>query len=189
LFQARSDIIPDFIVWIVPRSSKSARLRVHQIAPFDVIPPLGEPKTITLITIDDLARLVQLRPGKQLGLQELRGLFQCRLPAECKDWIDQLTKKKVIKPPYAKIVSTIELLQRKRSMAQVSYSALANELTHAAPPIEYKIDDELRDVCKAMALMAPGSMFASFEAVQLETSAANVIAAIDAATKEWNDSA
>jgi hypothetical protein len=149
----------------------------------------GEPKTITLITIDDLARLVQLRPVKQLGLQELRGLFQCRLPVECKDWIDQLAKKRVLKPPYAKIVSTIELLQKKRSMAQVNYAALANELSHATPPIEYETDDELRDVCKAMALMAPGSMFASFDAVQLETSAANVIAAIDAATKEWNDRA
>jgi hypothetical protein len=150
---------------------------------------IGEPKTITLITIDDLARPVQLRPVKQLGLQELRGLFQCPLPTECKDWIDQLTRKRVIKPPYTKIVSTIELLQKRRSMAQVSYSALANELTHATPPIEYATDDELRDVCKAMALMAPGSMFATFDAVQLETSAANVIAAIDAATKEWNDKA
>lgn len=148
---------------------------------------LGAPKTITLLTIDDLARLVQLRPAKQLGLQELRSLFDCRLPAETKVWIERLERKKVVKPPYAKIVSTIELLQKKRSMAQVNYSALANELSHATPPIEYQTDDELQDVCKAMAMMAPGSMFANSEAVQLETSAKNVISAIDAATKPWKN--
>jgi hypothetical protein len=91
----------------------------------------------------------------------------------------------VTKPPYAKIVSTIEQLAKKRALAQVKYSALANELSHLTPPINYDTDDELRDVCKAMAQMAPGAMFASFEAVELDTSAANVIAAIDAATKEW----
>jgi hypothetical protein len=148
----------------------------------------GESKTITLITIDDLARLVQLRPVKQLGLQELRGLFQCSLPDECTAWVEGIAKKKVTKPPYAKIVSTIEQLAKKRALSQVKYSALANELSHLSPPINYDTDEELRDICKAMAQMAPGAMFASHEAVELDTSATNVIAAIDAATKEWRDS-
>jgi hypothetical protein len=148
---------------------------------------VGQPKTITLITIDDLARLVQLRPVKQLGLRELRGLFERRLPNEAKEWVDGIAKKKVMKPPYAKIVSTIEQLAKKRALAQVKYSALANELSHLTPPINYDRDDELRDLCKAMAQMAPGAMFAGVEAVELDTSAANVIAAIDAATKEWKD--
>jgi hypothetical protein len=145
------------------------------------------PKTITLMTIDDLARLVQLRPRKQLGLRELRGLFACRLPEECTAWVDGIARKKVKKPPYAKIVSTIEQLAKKRALAQVKYSALANELSHLTPPINYNTDDELRDICKAMAQMAPGAIFASHDAVELDTSAANVIAAIDAATKEWKD--
>jgi hypothetical protein len=72
-------------------------------------------------------------------------------------------------------------------MAQVKYAALAIELSHLTPPINYPTDEELRDVCKAMAQMAPGAMFATFEAVELETSATNVIAAIDAATKQWKD--
>jgi hypothetical protein len=77
------------------------------------------PKTITLMTIDDLAKLVQLRPVKQLGLRELRGLFACRLPDECTAWVDDIAKKKVKKPPYAKIVSTIEQLAKRRALAQV----------------------------------------------------------------------
>jgi hypothetical protein len=145
------------------------------------------PKTITLMTIDDLATLVQLRPLKQVGLQELRGLFQCRSADESAAWVKALGKKKVTKPPYAKIVMAIQQLQKKRALAQVKYAALANELSHQSPPINYATDDELRDVCKAMAQMAPGAMFASFDAVELDTSAANTIAAIDAATKKWQD--
>ncbi|MGC1780513.1 MAG: ATP-binding protein [Xanthobacteraceae bacterium] len=145
----------------------------------------GEPKTVTLMTIDDLAKLVQLRPLKQIGLLELEGLFQCRLPKETAAWVAALEKKTVSKPPYAKIVGTIEQLQKKRAMAQVKYAALANELSHLSPPVNYATDDELRDVCKAMAQMAPGAMFATFDAVELDTSAANVISAIEAATKKW----
>jgi hypothetical protein len=115
----------------------------------------------------------------------LRGLFQCRLPDECAAWLAALEKKAVKKPPYAKIVEAIEQLQKKRYLAQVKYAALANELSHLAPPVNYATDEELRDVCKAMAQMAPGAMFATFDSVELDTSATNVIAAIEAATKKW----
>ena len=147
----------------------------------------GEAKTITLMTIDDLAKLVELRPLKQVGLQELKGLFQCRLPSESSAWVVALEKKKVAKPPYAKIVQTIELLQKKRATAQVKYAALAVELSHLTPAVNYETDEELRDVCKAMAQMAPGAMYATIDAVELDTSAANVVSAIDAATRKWRD--
>lgn len=147
---------------------------------------IGEPKTITLITIDDLAKLVRLRPVRQLGLRKLRELFQkCCLPEESAEWVETIRQTKVKKPPYTKIVNTIEQLQKKRRMAAVKYAALANELSHLTPPIEYETDEELREVCKAMAQMAPGAMFAGSETVELDQSAANVIAAIDAATKEY----
>jgi hypothetical protein len=146
---------------------------------------IGEARTVTLLTIDDLARLVRLRPRKQLSLKDLRELFQCRLPAECSAWIDKLEKKTVTKPPFAKILTAIEHLQKNRAMAQVRYGALAVQLSHLTPAINYAKDEQLGEVCKAMAQMAPGVMFANDEAVQLETSAANVIAIIDAATKEW----
>ncbi len=50
---------------------------------------LGDPKTITLMTIDDLAELVRLRPLKQLGLLKLRELFQCKLPSEAHAWVEK----------------------------------------------------------------------------------------------------
>ena len=61
---------------------------------------IGEAKTITLITIDDLARLVRLRPIKQLGLRKMRALFnECRLPEETSKWIDGVEASQVKKPP------------------------------------------------------------------------------------------
>jgi hypothetical protein len=147
---------------------------------------LGDPKTITLITIDDLAKLVRLRPIRQVGLQKLRELLlNCRSPQESSAWVEEIRKSRVKKPPYTQIINTIEQLQKKRSMAPVKYAALANELSHLNPPIEYATDDDLIEVCRAMAQMAPGAMYAGSETVELDQSATNVIAAINAATKDY----
>lgn len=146
---------------------------------------LGELKTITLITIDDLAQLVRLRPVKQLGLQKLRELFeQCRLPEDSAKWVESIRTTKVKKPPYRPIVETIAALHKKYKKASVKYAALRVELSHSTPPIEYETDEELIELCKAMAQMAPGAMFASSETVELDQSAENVIAAIDAAMRD-----
>lgn len=147
---------------------------------------LGEPKTITLITIDDLAKLVRLRPVKQVGLQKLRKLFEdCSLPEESAAWVESVRTTKIKKPPYRKIVLTIEALQRKYTKASVKYAALRVELSHLTPPIDYETDDGLIEVCTAMAQMAPGAMFAGPESVELDQSAENVIAAVNDATKEY----
>jgi len=150
---------------------------------------IGEPKTITLITIADLAELVRLRPVKQLGLRKLRELFdKCRLPEESAAWVKSVRERRVKKPPYAKIVNAIEQLQKRRKMAPVKYAALANELSHLAPPIEYETDEELMEICRAMAQMAPGALFAGPQTIELDQSAANVISAIEYAMKEYPSS-
>ena len=149
---------------------------------------LGEPKTITLITIDDLAKLVRLRPVKQVGLQKLRELFaRCRLPEECAAWVESIRATKIQKPPYKKIVLTIEAQQKKYTKASVRYPALRVGLSHLTPPIEYETDDALIEVCKAMAQMAPGAMFAGPESVELDQSADNVIATINDATRDYEE--
>jgi hypothetical protein len=147
---------------------------------------VNAPKTITLITIDDLAKLVRLRPTKQVGLRALRQLFeQCKLDQDSAAWVEAIRKSKVAKPPYKQIVATIESLQKKWKKAPVKYDTLRNELSHLSPPIVYETNDSLIDLCKAMAQMAPGSMFATADAVELDQSADNVLAAIDGATKDY----
>jgi hypothetical protein len=69
----------------------------------------------------------------------------------------------------------------------VKYAALRVELSHLTPPIEYETDDPLIEVCKGMAQMAPGAMFAGPESVELDQSAENVIGAITDATKDYQD--
>ena len=55
------------------------------------------------------------------------------------------------------------------------------------PDCIYETDDELMEICKALAQMAPGDMFAGPETVELDQSAANVIATIDAAMRDSFD--
>ena len=146
----------------------------------------GAAKTITLITVDDLARLVRLRPVKQIGLQKLRELFQkCSLPDESAAWVESIRQAAVEKPPYRKIVQTIEALQKKFRKSSVNYSALRVELSHMTPPAEYETDEDLFELCRGMAQMAPGAMFASSGTVELDQSAENVVAAIEAAMQDY----
>ena len=146
----------------------------------------GVTKTITLITVDDLARLVRLRPVKQIGLQKLRELFEkCSLPDESAAWVESIRQTAVEKPPYRKIVETIEALQKKYRKAFVNYSALRVALSHMTPPVEYETDEDLFELCRGMAQMAPGAMFASASTVELDQSAENVVAAIEAAMLDY----
>lgn len=146
---------------------------------------IGSPKTITLITIDDLAEVVRLRPMKQIGLQKLRGLFECALPEESHVWIEGVRKENVKKPPYKRIVETIEEQQKKFKKSAVKYAGLRVALSNLAPAIEFETDGELADLCRAMAQMSEGTMHATPETVEIDQSTANVMAAIDAATKEY----
>lgn len=144
----------------------------------------GTPRTITAIHIDDLARLVQLRPVKRLGLAKIREmLLKCSLPEECKAWIDAIEKEAVAKPPYEKIINTIHSLQEEYSMSSVEYGALRVALGKETPPYKVNTNDELAELCKAMAAMASYEITATDRTVELNQSPANVLAAIESATR------
>ena len=146
----------------------------------------GIPRTITLITVDDLARLVRLRPVKQIGLRRLRALFEtCSLPEQSAEWVEAVRRTVVEKPPYRKIVEVIEAQQKKFKRAPVTYSALRVALSNMTPPVEYETDGDLIEVCRGMAQMAPGAMFAGSGTVELDQSAENVVAAIEEAMQRY----
>ena len=146
----------------------------------------GEGRTISLITVDDLARLVRLRPMKRLGLTKLRELFtECVLPDDSAHWVNAILGLDVETPPYPKIVRTIESLQKTFSNEGVTYAALRVELSHMEPPVKYETDGEVADLCKAMAQMAPGAIYAGPIVVELDQSAANTVASIEAAIQEY----
>ena len=99
--------------------------------------------------------------------------------------MESIRQTTVDKPPYRKIVETIEALQRRYKRASVSYSALRVELSHVSPPVEYETDEILVELCRGMAQMAPGAMFASPNSVELDQSTENVVAAIEAAMQDY----
>jgi len=144
----------------------------------------GEPKTITLMAVDDLARLVRLAPFKGLGLSKLQELFlKCRLPEECKAWVDALEATKPKKQPYSDVIQTIHQLQKKYNRSTVAYDALRVALGMRTPAIDYDTNEGLIDLCKAMMEMAKGYITATNTTVELDQSPENVLAAIESATK------
>jgi Histidine kinase-, DNA gyrase B-, and HSP90-like ATPase len=149
---------------------------------------LGDPKTITLMTIDDLAELVRLRPLKQIGLVKLRELFQCRLPAETHAWIESVRTSSVKRPPYKKIVDTIADQQRRFKKNAVKFAGLRVALSNLTPSLHYDTDEEIANICKAMAQMSNGTMSVTLETVELDQSPANILTEIEAATRELEDS-
>jgi len=145
----------------------------------------GTSGTITAIHIDDLARLVRLRPLKRIGLLRLRELFlNCSLPEECKEWIDKIENEKKSKPPYKKVINAIHTLQKRGHFEPVTYAELRNELFHATPPISYDNIDDLKELCKGMGQLAPDSIMADDQKVELDQSPTNVLKEIELATSD-----
>lgn len=165
-------------------SGKDSTLAKEIKADRDSTAANGKPRTITAIHVDDLARLVQLRPVKRLGLAKIREMFQtCSMPEQCKEWVDKVEKESVAKPPYDKIINAIHALQQEYDMAAVEYGALRVALGKETPPYKVNTNDELIELCKAMAAMASYEITATDRTVELNQSPANVLAAIESATK------
>ncbi|MGH7485929.1 MAG: hypothetical protein ACREMY_10070, partial [bacterium] len=144
----------------------------------------GKPKTITAIHVEDLARLVQLRPVKRVGLDKIREMLRtCNLPEQCKAWVTDVEKMTVTTPPYGKIINAIHALQKEYDMAAVEYGALRVSLGKETPPYKVNTNDELIELCKAMASMASYEISATDRTVELNQSPQNVLAAIESATK------
>jgi hypothetical protein len=55
--------------------------------------------------------------------------------------------------------------------------------------LHYETDEELADLCKAMAQMSNGAMAVTSETVELDQSPANVLVEIEAATRELEENA
>ena len=144
--------------------------------------------TITLIAARDLARLVRLRPVKQVGLEKIRELFSgCTMPAESRAWVDSIAKAAVRRPEYRRIIEAIADHQRDLPREPVHYSALHTRLATLDPPIRYEHSGEVAAVCKAMDQMSEGAVWAHRDRVELDQSVENAVGAIDNALRECED--
>ena len=126
-------------------------------------------KTITLMYIDDLARLVRIASSKRIGgLSRIRKLFKsCITPKQSKTWVDKLAAETPETWPYREILDTIWHLANECPDEAVEYSAVTTELRHCDPPVRISKND-LKDCCKAMQFMARGVVFARDNSVEID---------------------
>lgn len=73
---------------------------------------------VTMITAKDLIKLLFLITPKQIGLDKLRELFEtCYAPQDVHQWIENVEKKEVDKPPYYELIDITYDLQKNDSEA------------------------------------------------------------------------
>ncbi|MCK9399728.1 MAG: ATP-binding protein [Bacteroidales bacterium] len=143
-------------------------------------------KTITLMHIDDLARLIRVASAKRVGgLSHLRNLFRnCVTPEESKLWVDNLAAQTPENWPYIEILGTIWHLAEEQPNEAVEYAAVITELRHCTPAIRMNKQD-LIECCKAMQVMARGVVFARENTVEIDRRPDLILEDIRAAVGEY----
>lgn len=125
-------------------------------------------RTITLMHIDDLARLTRIASAKRIGgLSRLRELFKsCVTPEESKGWVDVLAEEEPERRPYQEILETIWNLAQEEPNEAVEYASVVTELRHRTPPVKMS-KAELIECCKAMQVLASGAFFSRENTVEI----------------------
>ena len=73
---------------------------------------------VTMMTAKDLIKLLLLITPRQIGLDKLRELFEtCYMPQDVHEWIENIEKTEVEKPPYYELVDVVYELQKTDSEA------------------------------------------------------------------------
>jgi hypothetical protein len=70
---------------------------------------------VTLIRVVDLVKLLFLAPPKQIGLRELRNLFEVYAPLDVTKWINEIEERKTLNGPFYEIVEIVYDLQKNDS--------------------------------------------------------------------------
>ena len=146
----------------------------------------GSEKTITLMHIDDLARLIRIVSTKRVGgLSRLRTLFRnCITPEESKEWVDGLESETPQNWPYREILETIWERAEKRPDTAIEYSAVMTALEYRNPSIRISKRD-LIDCCRSMQVIARGVVFARDNTVEIDRRPDLILEDIKAAVGEY----
>jgi len=137
-------------------------------------------KTITLIRVHDLARLVRFVPLKRVGLDRLRELFQtCRSPEESATWVNKLEQEQRQQaPPCKDILEEIWKLQNETPGEPVEFKEITTAMRRAQKGDIAK--DKMREYCRAMAAMAPDYVSVRINSVELSQRPDKVLDAMTA---------
>jgi hypothetical protein len=133
-------------------------------------------KSITLMNVVDLARLVRYAPIQRISLVQLRGLFSARSPSEAAKWVDQQLATEPEQAPYRPILETVWSEQQNDDAYSVEYGALRTALRIARGVVIS--DENLRNDSIALARMAPNLFVARHDRVELYIKPEKVLDAI-----------
>jgi len=134
-------------------------------------------KTITLIKINDLARLVRLVPARRISLNRLRELFKtCSLPAEAAKWIDALEKEKPTRVPYEKLLKTIYDEQKQYADQVVDLGLIRGVMRDKHHT--NMTNDEIETALKALSQLVPDWIFVQSGRVELRTRPDKILDAV-----------
>jgi len=133
-------------------------------------------KTVTLMRIADLAKLVRIAPVKRLNLEQLRGLFQARTPDEAAKFVADVDSAEVDDAPFKAILEQVWEIQHEDKEHTVEYSALRTAL-RMSDKLTIS-DSDLKTECAALGRMAPNLFFARDDRVELNIHPDKVLAVL-----------
>jgi len=123
-------------------------------------------------------------PLKRVSLSKLREFFQqCLTPEESKEWIDKVAAEMRGRPKFKELLETIAEEQQEQPGAAVEYAAIVAGLRRGRTIKMEK--QEVIDLCRALARLAPEYVTALDNSVELNQRPDIVLHAIGAAIRAY----
>lgn len=132
---------------------------------------------INLIRVRDLARLVLLSSPKQVGLNDLKDLFEnCHTVGETTSWVDRLQEKDVNIGPVKELLYGVYEMNKKDSEP-----ASLKALRYDVPALKQFSVEELKTLVQSIERLVPGYVHLTDDIVSLNTAPEKIMEAINKA--------
>ncbi|PIT84880.1 hypothetical protein COU37_01320 [Candidatus Micrarchaeota archaeon CG10_big_fil_rev_8_21_14_0_10_45_29] len=121
-------------------------------------------KGITVIKIEDLARLVRLAPASQVSLKDIKNLFEtCLSPEDSKIWIENSTAKKRGPHPIIGILNAVAEMQGQYDNI-IEYAHIAENLRQKGIKMQ---KPEIINNCHALKQLVPNLVDTTSEGINI----------------------
>jgi hypothetical protein len=132
-------------------------------------------KGITLIRLQDLARIIRLVPVKRIGLDRLRELFMtCSMPEDVSAWIDAIESEDAKESHFKDILEVIHSEQRAQDSEPVDFGALRSALRLTRGVV--MSNEDLIQACRALEQLVPEWLTVNLHSVEVRTRPEKIIA-------------
>ena len=132
---------------------------------------------INLLRVKDLARLVLLSSPKQLGLNELKDLFEnCHTVRETSTWIDNLQTKKVSIGPIKELLNGAYKMNK-----EDSEPASLKALRYAVPELKNYQVEELKTLVQSIERLVPNYVHLTDDIISMNTTPDKIMETINKA--------